>query len=210
MYHIKEIFKSIQGEGFYSGKPALFIRFSGCNFWNGKTKDREKSFCSFCDTDFVGVDGINGGCYCLDELILKALSVWNKTFSLERKFVVLTGGEPLLQVNEKLVKGLKRNGFFVALETNGSINIDFEFDWICVSPKNKYFWKLKQGNELKIIYPQNEFNLNKLKELKFNYFFLQPMDGIMKQTNTWNVINYCKYHKPWFPSLQLHKILNIN
>tara|TARA_B100000989_G_C19481542_1_gene445372 strand:- start:276 stop:908 length:633 start_codon:yes stop_codon:yes gene_type:complete len=210
MYYIKEIFKSIQGEGFYSGKEAVFIRFAGCNFWNGILKDKNSAICNFCDTNFNGTDGKNGGIYDVQNLVKKTLYVWNKQFSLQKKFVILTGGEPLLQVNSLLIKNLKKEGFYIAVETNGSINCELDIDWICVSPKSLKEWTLKKGNELKVIFPQYKFNLNELKKLKFDYFFLQPMDGINKQLNTWNTINYCKAHKPWFPSFQLHKTLNIS
>lgn len=210
MYIIKEIFKSIQGEGFYSGNEAVFVRFSGCNLWNGKEEDRFFSKCQFCDTDFVGFNGENGGRYNLKKLVNKIEKVWNLKRNFTRKFVILTGGEPLLQVNKKLVEALQKLGFFVALETNGTIKFDINFDWVCVSPKQNTKWEVTNGDELKVIYPQQNFNLNKLKKLNFKYFFLQPMDGPKKQINTWNTINYCKSHKPWFPSFQLHKSLKVS
>ena len=208
MFFIKEIFKSIQGEGFFSGKSAVFVRFTGCNLWNGLVKDRENALCQFCDTDFVGINGINGGKYSLDVLVKKICSLW--TAKSKDKFIVLTGGEPMLQVNKKLVESLKKRGYFVSLETNGTIQFDIDFDWVCVSPKQRTKWKVISGDELKVIFPQQAFDLNMLKKLNFKYFFLQPMDNNKKQINIWNTINYCKSHKPWFPSFQLHKSLNIS
>lgn len=209
MFYVKEIFNSIQGEGFNSGKQAVFVRFTGCNLWNGNIKNKKKAICNFCDTDFVGTDGVNGGCYNTTQLVNQIISVWENTFSLSEKFVVLTGGEPMLQVNKNLVQQLKLNGFKVAIETNGTLNIDFHIDWICVSPKENSLFVLRSGDELKIVFPQNKLKLNELKMLNFKFFFLQPMDGLNKQINTWKVINYCSSHKPWFPSIQLHKTIGI-
>ncbi len=210
MLYVKEIFKSIQGEGFYTGKNAVFVRFTGCNLWNGKNRDRLNAQCSFCDTDFVGTDGINGGIFDEKSLVEKINLVWNKTFSDNKKYVILTGGEPMLQVTHSLVESLKKIGFFVALETNGTFKTsNIPFDWVCVSPKNMTGWQQKEGDEVKVIFPQHNLNLDIIKKMKFRYFFLQPMDGSKKQVNTWNTINYCKSHKPWFPSFQIHKTLNI-
>ena len=210
MFYIKEIFKSIQGEGFHSGKPAVFIRFSGCNLWSGNFLGRQKAICSFCDTNFVGTNGNNGGVYNYKQLIKKVNFLWNSTFSMENKFVILTGGEPMLQVNEKLINCLKNNGFKVAIETNGTFEIKFDLDWVCVSPKENSRFILFKGDELKVVFPQYKLNLSDLKKLDFKFFFLQPMDGSKKQTNMWNVINYCKSHKPWFPSFQFHKTLGLS
>ncbi len=211
MLYIKEIFKSIQGEGFYTGKSSIFVRFTGCNLWNGKSIDREISQCSFCDTDFVGTNGKNGGIYNEKSLVEKINFVWNQKKSTERKHVILTGGEPMLQVNSVLVNLLKENGYFVALETNGTLKIsNISFDWICVSPKSMINWFLREGDEVKVIFPQYNLNLDLIKKMNFKYFFLQPMDGPKKQVNTWNTLNYCKSHKPWFPSFQIHKSLNIS
>tara|TARA_B100000989_G_scaffold293101_1_gene269986 strand:+ start:1205 stop:1840 length:636 start_codon:yes stop_codon:yes gene_type:complete len=211
MLYIKEIFKSIQGEGFYTGKSSIFVRFTGCNLWNGKSIDREISQCSFCDTDFVGTNGKNGGIYNEKSLVEKINFVWNQKKSTEQKHVILTGGEPMLQVNSVLVNLLKENGYFVALETNGTLKIsNISFDWICVSPKSMINWFLREGDEVKVIFPQYNLNLDLIKKMNFKYFFLQPMDGPKKQVNTWNTLNYCKSHKPWFPSFQIHKSLNIS
>ena len=210
MLYVKEIFKSIQGEGFYTGKSAVFVRFTGCNLWNGKNKDRSSSQCSFCDTDFIGTDGVNGGTFDEKSLVEKINLVWTKTRPINNKYVILTGGEPMLQVTHSFVKSLKEIGFFVALETNGTFKIsNIPFDWVCVSPKNMMSWQQREGDEVKVIFPQYNLNLDIIKKMKFRYFFLQPMDGSKKQVNTWNTINYCKSHKPWFPSFQIHKTLSI-
>jgi 7-carboxy-7-deazaguanine synthase (Cx14CxxC type) len=210
MYKVKEIFKSIQGEGFHTGKTAVFIRFSGCNLWNGITKFRKKAVCNFCDTDFVGVDGQNGGNYSLEQLIKKTLEIWRQGRSTKKKFIILTGGEPLLQVDEKLINELKKKNFYIAVETNGTIKTKLKFDWVAVSPKENASWNLKTGDELKVVYPQNKINLKEALDLKFKYFFLQPMANEFKQTNVIKTINYCKSHKPWFPSFQIHKSLGIS
>ena len=210
MYKVKEIFRSIQGEGFHSGKDAIFIRFSGCNLWNGIKKFRKKAICNFCDTDFVGINGENGGDYKLEDLIKKTIEIWGNDKSYHKKFVVLTGGEPLLQVDQKLIYELKKNNFYISLETNGTIKTNLKFDWVVVSPKENAVWNLKNGDELKVIYPQNKINLKKALDLKFKYFFLQPMANEFKQINITKTINYCKSHKPWFPSFQIHKSLGIS
>ncbi len=210
MYRIKEIFKSIQGEGYFSGKTALFLRFSGCNLWSGKEKDRLKAVCKFCDTDFLGVNGKDGGVYSLKMLIKKINMVWDSKRKFDKKFIVLTGGEPLLQTDKSLIDELRKQNFFIALETNGTIKTDLKFDWITVSPKEDAKWRLKEGSELKLVYPQNKFNLTKMKSLKFKYFFLQPKKDKNIRLNIFKTLNYCKSHKPWFPSFQLHKSLGIN
>jgi len=210
LYYIKEIFKSIQGEGFYSGRPAIFVRFSGCNLWNGKIASKKRAICSFCDTDFVGTNGSNGGEYDLNELVKKVEESWNSYFYPSKKFVILTGGEPLLQVDHILVNKLKESGFVVAVETNGTIKTSINFDWICVSPKENSSWELRNGDEVKIVYPQYKFNLNTILKLDFRYFFLQPMYNHKVRVNINKTIEYCKSHKPWFPSFQLHKSLGIS
>ena len=209
MYKIKEIFRSIQGEGYNIGKETVFVRFSGCNFWNGNINDRTNAICDFCDTDFKGVDGKNGGVYNLKELIEKIGTVWESTFTLQKKLVILTGGEPLLQVDENLVNSLKEKKFLVAVETNGSIESKIKFDWTCVSPKDPKRWFLRRGDELKIVYPQNKFNLHELISLDFKYFFLQPKYNNLKKLNVNKTIDYCKLNKPWFPSFQLHKTIGV-
>ncbi len=209
MYRVKEIFRSIQGEGFNAGKESVFIRFSGCNLWNGRKIDREKSVCNFCDTDFVGINGKNGGVYEIESLIETVDRVWKSSFTLERKNVILTGGEPLLQVDDKLVNYLKRRKYNVAVETNGTISSNIDFDWVCVSPKTPDNWLLKEGDELKIIYPQNKFNLHTLLKLKFKHFFLQPKDDNLSRINLKKTIEYCMLNKKWLLSLQLHKAIGV-
>ena len=209
MYKVKEIFRSIQGEGYNTCKEAVFVRFSGCNFWNGNKSDRKNAICNFCDTDFIGVNGKNGGTYKLKELVEKIENVWKYSFTLQRKFVILTGGEPLLQVDRDLVSMLKKNNFFVAIETNGSIDSNINFDWICVSPKDPNNWLLKKGDELKIIYPQNVFNLEELLCMDFKYFFLQPKYNNLNRLNLKKTIEYCKLNRKWFPCFQLHKTMGV-
>ena len=170
-YKIKEIFKSIQGEGYHVGRNAVFVRFTGCNLWNGNISHRKNAICNFCDTDFVGINGINGGEYSSEQLVKKINLIWNSTFSNDKKFVILTGGKPLLQVEQDFIDKLKKLNFYVALETNGTILTSIRFDWICVSPKENSLWKLKDGDELKIVYPQNKFNYKSLEKLNFKFFF---------------------------------------
>jgi len=210
IYKVKEIFKSIQGEGYHVGRNAVFVRFSGCNLWNGNIHSRKNAICNFCDTDFVGTDGLNGGKYSLDQLAKKINMVWDSTFSKEKKFVIFTGGEPLLQVNQSLVNELKSLNFYVALETNGTLCTNIKFDWVCVSPKENSIWKLKNGDELKVVYPQNKFNLKNLEKLDFKFFFLQPKYDALKRVNLVKTLDYCKLNENWFPSFQIHKVLRIS
>ena len=210
MYKVKEIFKSIQGEGYHVGRSAVFLRFSGCNLWNGQVDDRDNSLCSFCDTDFIGTDGQNGGIYSLDDLINKIEKVWHSRISFDRKFIILTGGEPLLQVDYRLLEKLKSQNFYIAIETNGTIDTKLSFDWICVSPKENAEWKLKRGNELKIVYPQYKFDLKNLTKLDFQFFFLQPKYNNLKRINLVKTIDFCRVNSKWFPSFQVHKILGVN
>ena len=209
-YKIKEIFKSIQGEGYNSGKEVVFVRFTGCNLWNGKNKNKKKSICNFCDTDFIGTDGKKGGIYNLKDLVGIVKKTWSATFSKYEPFVILTGGEPLLQVDHQLIQEFKKNGFKVGIETNGTIDTKINFDWVCVSPKENAEWKLKKGDELKIIYPQYKFDLKKISKLDFKFFFLQPMHNEVSRINIKKTIEYCKLNKPWFPSFQIHKIIGVN
>ena len=210
MYRVKEIFRSIQGEGFHTGKAAVFIRFTGCNLWNGIARFRKKAVCNFCDTDFVGIDGQNGGNYKIEQLIKKTVEIWGQERLPHKRFIILTGGEPLLQVDEKLINELKKKNFYIALETNGTIKTKLKFDWVSVSPKENANWILRKGDELKVVYPQNKINLKKALNFEFKYFFLQPMSNEFKQLNITKTINYCKSHKPWFPSFQIHKSLGIS
>ena len=207
MYSIKEIYKTIQGEGAHSGRSAVFVRFSGCNLWSGKEKHRKSAICNFCDTDFVGTDGINGGKYSKEALLKKINELCN---SDTEGFIVFTGGEPMLQLDKELIKFCKDKGFVTAIETNGTIDIDFDIDWVCVSPKAGSELLVKKGNELKVVYPQPEFDLEYFEKLGFDHFFLQPMDSKDIKENTTNAIQYCLKNPLWKLSIQQHKILGID
>ena len=207
MYSIKEIYKTIQGEGAQSGQSAVFVRFSGCNLWSGKEKHRDDAICKFCDTDFVGTDGVNGGKYSIETLITKIQELWD---SEEEAYVVFTGGEPMLQLDHKLITACKEVNFITAIETNGTIKIDFDIDWICVSPKAGSELLVDKGNELKVVYPQDEFDLKSFETLSFDHFFLQPMDSEDKINNTENAIKFCLKNPKWKLSIQQHKILGID
>ena len=208
-YSVKEIYLTIQGEGFHTGKHAVFCRFSGCNLWNGLEKDRKKAICSFCDTDFVGTDGINGSKYPNAELLANEIDkVWDK--NINEKFVVFTGGEPLLQLDKSLVDLLHKKKFKVAIETNGTILPPENIDWICVSPKQGADFNLKYGNELKLVYPQKGLEPKNFKHLDFDHFFLQPMDGKDLQRNILQSVSYCIENPLWRLSLQTHKIMGID
>ena len=207
MYSIKEIYKTIQGEGAQSGRSAVFVRFTGCNLWSGKEKHRSSSICQFCDTDFLGTDGINGGRYSGENLIEKIKEIWA---SKEKGYIVFTGGEPMLQLDESLISVCKKNNFETAIETNGTIKIDFDIDWVCVSPKAGSDLVVSHGNELKVVFPQPEFNLDLLKDLHFDHHFLQPMDSEDTEKNTKDAINYCLKDPKWKLSIQQHKLLGID
>ncbi|QCE33083.1 7-carboxy-7-deazaguanine synthase [Acetobacteraceae bacterium] len=213
-YSIKEIFLSLQGEGIQSGKISLFCRFSGCNLWNGLEKDREKSICKFCDTDFIGTNGAYGGKYASPENLAETIAdIWEKeTKSSAEKHVIFTGGEPLLQLDAPLLSALKDHGFKISLETNGSLmpskDVLTLLDWICVSPKEEKL-ALTAGDELKFIYPQTHLTPESFQHLKFKHFILQPMDNENKKENTKQALNYCLTHPNWRLGLQLHKILDI-
>ena len=208
-YSVKEIYLTIQGEGFHTGKHAVFCRFSGCNLWTGLEKDRKKAICNFCDTDFVGTDGINGSKYPNAEQLANEIDkVWDK--DINEKFVVFTGGEPLLQLDKQLVDLLHKKKFKVAIETNGTILPPENIDWICVSPKQGADFNLKYGNELKLVYPQKGLDPKNFKHLDFDHFFLQPMDGKDLQRNVLQSVSYCVENPLWRLSLQTHKIMGID
>lgn len=211
-YLVKTIYYSLQGEGFHVGRPAVFCRFSGCNLWTGREKDRRNAICGFCDTDFVGTNGPGGGRFddatALTESILKA---WvGSDQDLSRKLVVCTGGEPLLQLDAPLVDALHEKGFAVAIETNGTQMPPEGVDWICVSPKSRADLVLRHGNELKLVFPQEGIAPDGLLMLDFQHFFLQPLDGGDRKKNTDLVIDYCLKHPQWRVSLQTHKYLGIS
>ena len=210
MYNVKEIYYTFQGEGAYTGRPSVFCRFSGCNLWSGREKDRKKAKCNFCDTDFVGIDGINGGKFSSEKTLgKKIISLWPSENKKNKPYVIFTGGEPLLQLDKKLISFLKKFNFEIGIETNGTINLPCKVDWVCVSPKNKNDFVLKKGDELKLIFPQKKINPKNLENLKFKHFFLQPMDGPNLKKNIKKTFAYCFKNKKWKVSLQLHKIAGV-
>lgn len=206
-YNVKEIFYSIQGEGFHTGRPSIFCRFSGCNLWNGLEKDRKSAKCNFCDTDFVGTDGDGGDKFKNEEdLVIKILSYWPNA---SNPFVILTGGEPMLQVDKNLIRTLKKYKCEIAIETNGTIKVPEEIDWICVSPKAGNDLVQISGDELKLVYPQKNILPEDFEKYSFKYFSLQPMDGELKVHNTNLALEYCKNNPNWRISLQTHKIIGV-
>jgi 7-carboxy-7-deazaguanine synthase len=208
MYTVKEIFYTLQGEGANAGRPAVFCRFSGCNLWTGREADRGTAVCNFCDTDFVGVGPDGGKFATADELADAVASRWPAADTANR-FVVCTGGEPLLQLDEAAIGALHRRGFDVAVETNGTQDPPPGLDWICVSPKAKAELRLKRGDELKLVFPQADLHPEDVRGLEFDHFFLQPMDGPRLAENTEAAINYCLAHPWWRLSVQAHKVLRI-
>lgn len=206
-YRIKEIFFTQQGEGKNTGKDFIFVRFSGCNLWSGKEKNRASAVCSFCDTDFYGTDGINGGKYLAKELIEKIKSLWISADSQIR--VVLTGGEPLLQVDKPLIDALKNEHIYIAVETNGTLEAPDGIDWICMSPKANTEIKLKKGSEVKVVYPQKNLNPDDFNVLDFKNFYIQPMDSQSYEDNVSQAVKFCMRNPNWKLSLQTHKILGI-
>ena len=208
MYRVKEIFYSIQGEGYYSGRPALFCRFSGCNLWSGKEEDRKTATCSFCDTDFLGTDGPEGGIYENAGRLSRSIAkLWPQ--SEGHRFVVCTGGEPLLQMDSALVDALHKEDFEIALETNGTICAPPGIDWICVSPKAHAKILQTFGHELKLVYPQTGAEPSQYEKLDFRHFFLQPMDGPGRDEALRQTLAYVLAHPRWRIGLQLHKILGV-
>ena len=206
MYKIKEIFLTKQGEGYHTGRKSVFIRFSGCNLWNGLEKDRITAICNWCDTDFIGTDGINGGSYTIDKIVNKIRELWPKNFT-EAPFVVCTGGEPLLQLDQVFVDEIHKNGFKIAIETNGTCHPPNNIDWICVSPKSNTSLIIKSGDELKFVYPQIDFEPQQFEKFSFNHFFIQPMDGNNYNENKIKSKDFVKNNRQWKISLQTHKIL---
>lgn len=207
-YSIKEVFLTLQGEGFHAGKTAIFVRFSGCNLWNGKEKDRQTAQCNFCDTDFIGTNGLGGGKFeNAQALVTHCDSFWKG--SEEHKFCVLTGGEPLLQLDKSLIDAFHNAGYTIAIETNGTIDRPEGIDWICVSPKINTPLKVNTGDELKFIYPQKYLQPELFENMSFNHFSLQPMDNAYYKENLSLAIDYCLTHPQWRLSLQTHKIMNI-
>jgi 7-carboxy-7-deazaguanine synthase (Cx14CxxC type) len=207
-YAVKEIFLTLQGEGAHAGRTAVFCRFAGCNLWSGREIDRASAQCSFCDTDFVGTDGTRGGSYRRASALADAIAEeWGPDRA--HRFVVLTGGEPLLQTDDELLDALHKGGFVVAIETNGTLDPPAGLDWICVSPKAGTELRIRAGHELKLVYPQPGAPPEAFANLKFERFSLQPMDGPALADNTALAIDYCLRHPQWRLSLQTHKTLGI-
>jgi 7-carboxy-7-deazaguanine synthase len=207
-YAVKEAFKTLQGEGRHAGRAAVFCRFSGCNLWSGREADRDGAVCRFCDTDFVGTDGEGGGRFETAEALAARLAgLWGA--GRERRFVVLTGGEPMLQIDAALVDALHGQGFEIAVETNGTRPVPRTIDWICVSPKAGAELVQRSGNELKLVYPQAGAEPERFEGLAFEHFLLQPMDGPEAARNTKAAVDYCLAHPRWRFSLQTHKTIGV-
>ena len=207
-YAVKEIFYTLQGEGANTGRPAVFCRFSGCNLWSGRELDRAEAVCRFCDTDFVGTDGAGGGKFNTADALADAVAAsWRGDNGA--KLVVCTGGEPLLQLDAPVIAALHARGFEIAVETNGTLMPPPGLDWICVSPKADAALAVEAGDELKLIFPQAGGDPARYENLRFSNWFLQPMDGPARESNTRAAIDYCLAHPKWRLSVQTHKYLNI-
>ena len=208
MYSIKETYYTIQGEGFHTGRPAVFLRFAGCNLWTGREVDRATAVCQFCDTDFFGVDGEGGGKFKTAEELAEHVSrVWGGDDS--NRYVVCTGGEPVMQLDEPLIKAMHDRSFAVGIETNGTLELPDGLDWVCVSPKHGSHVIVRSGNELKVVVPQAGLSLEEMRSWSFEHFFVQPMDGTEVEANTAFAIAYAKQHSAWKVSLQTHKMAGI-
>jgi 7-carboxy-7-deazaguanine synthase (Cx14CxxC type) len=207
-YAVKEIFLTLQGEGAQAGRTAVFCRFAGCNLWSGREADRAGARCRFCDTDFVGTDGTRGGSYASAQALAAEIAAeWGGI--PDHRYVVITGGEPLLQVDDALLDALHARGFTIAVETNGTIDPPAGLDWICVSPKAGTQLRIRSGHEMKLVFPQAEAPPEAFAGLAFERFSLQPMDGPQLADNTARAIDYCLRHPQWRLSLQTHKTLGI-
>jgi 7-carboxy-7-deazaguanine synthase len=207
-YAVKEIFLTLQGEGGQAGRAAVFCRFAGCNLWSGREADRASAVCTFCDTDFVGMDGEGGGRFETAEALAEAVAArW--TGSAEARLVVCTGGEPLLQLDAALIAALHGHGFDIALETNGTIAAPPGIDWVCVSPKADAPLAQLRGQELKLVFPQAGVDPARFEALDFERFYLQPMDGPLREANTQAAVAYCLCHPRWRLSVQTHKYLGL-
>jgi 7-carboxy-7-deazaguanine synthase len=209
-YAVKEIFLTLQGEGVHAGRRAVFLRFTGCNLWTGREEDRAHAICQFCDTDFVGMDGENGGRYSADDLATKVAELWGEGKS--DRYVVLTGGEPMLQVDDALVDGLHARGFTIAIESNGTIETHPRIDWVCISPKAGSDVVQRRGDELKLVWPQTGSDTEAMAGWNFANFLIQPMDSGDSATNQANVesaTSFVMKHPNWRLSLQNHKILGL-
>jgi len=216
MYTVKELFPTLQGEGAHAGRAAVFCRFAGCNLWSGREEDRANAICQFCDTDFVGSDGIGGGKFeAAEDLALAIELAWKSTSAgPQQRYVVFTGGEPLLQLDEQLITALHQKGFEVAIETNGTIKVPQGVDWVCVSPKAGSELIVLQANELKLVVPQAghdplEKLLARFEKMDYRHRFLQPMDGSELKSNTELAVSLCQKRPLWRLSIQSHKLIGI-
>ncbi|GGI54623.1 7-carboxy-7-deazaguanine synthase [Oxalicibacterium solurbis] len=208
-YSVKEIFYTLQGEGAQAGRPAVFCRFAGCNLWTGRESDRATAICRFCDTDFVGTDGEGGGKFADAIKLAQTIdALWPASYAAS-KYVVFTGGEPLLQLDAALIDAMHAAGFEIAIETNGSLPVPDGVDWVCVSPKIGAPLVVRRGSELKVVIPQKNQSLDDYEDLVFDHFFVQPMDGPQQEENTRLAIDVCKRNPKWKLSLQTHKLLQI-
>ncbi len=216
MYSVKELFATLQGEGAQAGRAAIFCRFAGCNLWSGREEDRSTAICQFCDTDFVGTDGVGGGKFeSADHLANAIEAAWLETMGTERyRYVVMTGGEPLLQLDAPLIEALHYRYFEIAIETNGTIKIPNGIDWICLSPKANAELVVKQADEIKLVVPQTEhqpieITLHRFEGMDFRHRYLQPMDGPQLRENTAYAVELCQKHPLWRLSVQTHKMIGI-
>jgi 7-carboxy-7-deazaguanine synthase (Cx14CxxC type) len=209
MYQVKEIFYTLQGEGANAGTPAVFCRFAGCNLWSGREADRAAAACRFCDTDFVGTDGTGGAKFASAADLARACKAARGVTAAGPHLVVLTGGEPLLQVDAPLIAALHEAGFSIAVETNGTLAVPAGIDWVCVSPKAGTRLAQTAGDELKLVFPQPDLPPEAVAALTFRHFFLQPMDGPQREANTRAAVAYCKAHPRWRLSVQTHKLIGI-
>ena len=212
-YSVKELFYTLQGEGARSGRPAVFCRFSGCNLWSGREAHRDRAICRFCDTDFVGTDGPGGGKFTDAEQLARTIAgQWPSRFGQRaRPYVVFTGGEPLLQLDEPLIEAVHNHGFEIAVESNGTVEAPAGIDWLCISPKADAELRQRSGQELKLVYPQSqpEAQPARFAGLDFEYFYLQPLDNANRADNARAAVEYCLHHPQWHISVQTHKVLDI-
>lgn len=208
-YSVKEIFYTLQGEGNHAGRPAVFCRFAGCNLWNGLEASRASAVCQFCDTDFVGTDGVGGGKFSDAPTLADRINgLWPASYPAS-KYVVFTGGEPLLQLDAALIDAMHALGFEIAIETNGTLAVPEGVDWVCVSPKMGSELVVRGGNEIKVVIPQPGQPLSEYESLAFDHYFVQAMDGPLQKENLQLAIAHCKAHPQWKLSLQTHKLLQI-
>ncbi len=206
-YAVHSLFYTLQGEGACSGRPAVFLRFAGCNLWSGRERDRAAAICRFCDTEFVGTGGPGGGRFTDAESLAAAVAaLWPGGGS---PYVVCTGGEPGLQLDHRLVTALHHEGFLVAVESNGTLELPFNLDWVCISPKAGTRLVVERGDELKLVYPQPGAEPERYADLDFRHFYLQPMDGLDAERNARAAVAYCRAHPQWWLSVQIHKGLGI-